>query len=328
MSVSLRRSVVRAWLSALLAIAVSLTTLGAVALAPAVAETTGPTIASDQADYPPGALVTLTGDGWLAGEAVHIVVNDDQGRTWERSSDVTADETGAIVDVFNLPDWFVATYAVVATGEVSGVARTTFTDGNVADDGTDGVCADVIATGCSSAKLCGVDPQGRFPLAPSETGTRSGRQGSMTPPGVCHSTAHFWLDAPACMVGRDAFAWTYLDSPAGRSICVDGSHRSAPDGTATTGRPQAQPRRRRCQQWQPQHLRSERHLHRDRGAVPVRVRHRHLQGRHHDALQRRGGAGCTAHARHRLTAGSHGLTAAYSGATGFVASTSTILTQR
>ena len=81
-----------------------------------------PSIASDKADYAPGSPVTLTGSGWSAGEAVHITVNDDQGMTWSRDSDVTADADGTIQDQFNLPDWFVATYSVKATGASGSVA--------------------------------------------------------------------------------------------------------------------------------------------------------------------------------------------------------------
>src|SRR5215204_3509717 len=90
-----------------------------------------PTIQSDQADYPPGATVTLTGSNWQPGEAVHITVNDDQGQTWSRDADVSADASGNITDQFQLPDWFVATYKVTATGAQSGAATTTFTDGNL-----------------------------------------------------------------------------------------------------------------------------------------------------------------------------------------------------
>ncbi len=90
-----------------------------------------PTITSDKEDYAPGELVTLTGSNWQPGESVHINVDDDQTKTWVRNINVTADETGNITDKFNLPDWFVATYQVVATGQVSGVAKTSFTDGNV-----------------------------------------------------------------------------------------------------------------------------------------------------------------------------------------------------
>jgi photosystem II stability/assembly factor-like uncharacterized protein len=89
-----------------------------------------PTIASDKADYAPGELVTLTGSNWAPGESVNIKVNDDEGQTWSRNVDVTANESGNITDSFNLPDWFVATYSVTATGS-SGTAQTTFTDGNV-----------------------------------------------------------------------------------------------------------------------------------------------------------------------------------------------------
>jgi hypothetical protein len=89
-----------------------------------------PTITSDQADYPPGATVTLTGSNWQPGESVHINVNDDLGKTWNYDSnpDVQADANGDISHSFQLPDWFVATYKVTATGDVSGVATHTFTD--------------------------------------------------------------------------------------------------------------------------------------------------------------------------------------------------------
>ena len=52
-----------------------------------------PTISSDKADYPPGGTVVLTGSNWQPGESVNIFVNDDAGKTWSRSVDVTADRT-------------------------------------------------------------------------------------------------------------------------------------------------------------------------------------------------------------------------------------------
>jgi hypothetical protein len=90
-----------------------------------------PTIASDLEDYPPGGLVTLTGTNWAPGEVVHIFVNDSIGETWNRNVDVTAAADGTITDQFNLPNWFVATYGVVATGPISGQATTTFTDASL-----------------------------------------------------------------------------------------------------------------------------------------------------------------------------------------------------
>jgi hypothetical protein len=103
---------------------------GAAALAQDTGTSPAPTIQSDKADYAPGELVTLTGSGWQAGESVNIVVNDNVGQTWNRNVNVIADPSGNITDSFNLPDWFVATYTVTATG-ASGTATTSFTDGNV-----------------------------------------------------------------------------------------------------------------------------------------------------------------------------------------------------
>jgi hypothetical protein len=90
-----------------------------------------PSISSDKADYAPGDLVTLNGSSWAAGEAVHVVVNDSAGETWRHEADVVAAADGTFSHRVTLPDWFVATYNVVATGQTSGSAMTTFTDGNV-----------------------------------------------------------------------------------------------------------------------------------------------------------------------------------------------------
>jgi hypothetical protein len=95
------------------------------------ADASTPSITSDKADYQPGELVTLTGAGWQADESVHLNVNDMDGRTWQRDVDVVADGQGAFTDSFNLPDWFVATYSVTATGSSGAVATTSFTDANV-----------------------------------------------------------------------------------------------------------------------------------------------------------------------------------------------------
>src|SRR6266567_957336 len=95
------------------------------------ATTPPPWISSDQPDYQPGGTVVLTGGNWQPAEGVHIVVNDDQSQTWNHTTDVTADDTGAITDTFQLPSSFIAVYSVTATGPRSGTATTSFTDGNV-----------------------------------------------------------------------------------------------------------------------------------------------------------------------------------------------------
>jgi CSLREA domain-containing protein len=108
----------------------------AVALAQDAGDPTGapspappaPVIQSDKEDYPPADTVILTGSGWQPGETVNINVNDDEGQTWNRNVDVTADENGGVRDEFVLPDWFVATYSVTATGSSGITATSTFTD--------------------------------------------------------------------------------------------------------------------------------------------------------------------------------------------------------
>ena len=92
----------------------------------------GPTIsiATDKADYAPGELVTVTGSGWQPGETVAISVVDDgvAEERFQHDAIVTADESGDIVERFNIAEWYVAQYSVTATGEFSGVATTSFTD--------------------------------------------------------------------------------------------------------------------------------------------------------------------------------------------------------
>jgi hypothetical protein len=99
--------------------------------------TGSPTIASDQADYSPGATVTLTGAGWAAGDVVHIYVNDSVGNTWSLDSgqngaadDPKADDNGGFTYSFTLPNTFIANYSATATdtSDTSVAATTTFTD--------------------------------------------------------------------------------------------------------------------------------------------------------------------------------------------------------
>ncbi len=124
-------------------LAVIITITSTHGIARAVASSTGPTIASDQADYAPGATVTLTGAGWASGEAVHIFVNDSVGNTWSLDSgqngtapDPVADANGGFTYSFSLPNSFIANYTATATGPVSGTATTTFTDAPCPAGGT------------------------------------------------------------------------------------------------------------------------------------------------------------------------------------------------
>ena len=116
-----------------------------------VAEDASPWISSDLDDYPPGALVTLTGGGWVPGQTVEIVVEDDgiadaeQG-PWSHAATVAADAEGTFVYQFNLAPWFVADYSVVATGECS-EARTAFTDSVSGGNCVQVTASDIVSSG-------------------------------------------------------------------------------------------------------------------------------------------------------------------------------------
>src|SRR4051812_28107754 len=73
--------------------------------------TPAPTIVSNQADYAPGSMVTLSGAGWGVGESVHIHVDDSLGQTWQYDTDVFAGLGGSFSSQFQLPATFIAVYS-------------------------------------------------------------------------------------------------------------------------------------------------------------------------------------------------------------------------
>jgi hypothetical protein len=105
------------------------------AAAASLAQEAAPTIASDLVDYNPGGTVTLTGANWQGDTEVRIIINDNVGQTWTRDVIVTVAEDGSISDTFQLPNYFVASYLVSASGQQTGrTATTTFTDANPSAD--------------------------------------------------------------------------------------------------------------------------------------------------------------------------------------------------
>jgi hypothetical protein len=178
------------------------------------------TIQSDKDDYAPGKSVTLTGSNWQPGESVHISVNDDQGKTWSRNVEVTADASGRIQYQFQLPTPFVATYEVTTMGEQSGVATTSFTEGNVSFRSTSPAPANwtVDYTTHGAEKTTDNTPcakggnDGSRTISPDSTGTTSEgisneesmRLGTVNVPAGSPLEFDHWTDQDGNAVPKDA----------------------------------------------------------------------------------------------------------------------------
>jgi hypothetical protein len=194
---------------------------GAAGLAQDTGTPAAPTIQSDKADYAPGELVTLTGSGWQAGESVNIVVNDDVGQTWNRNVNVIADPSGNISDSFNLPDWFVATYTVTATGS-SGTVTTSFTDGNVRVQ-LSGVSSASISWETFSNSTCAGTPS-IINSNPSATGTVNADATNLTTAAGVEPNQSIKLVAPT-IAGKTFANWTRgSDVRTTSTICVVGTN--------------------------------------------------------------------------------------------------------
>ena len=110
-------------------------------------------VATDQADYSPSSIVTITGAGWQGDSAVHLEVNDTKGQTWKRDVIVATNVDGSIADSFPLPDYFVSDYDVTVTGVDSArVAKTTFTDA-----GTGTITVQAAGARTSATTVSGLD---------------------------------------------------------------------------------------------------------------------------------------------------------------------------
>jgi hypothetical protein len=106
-----------------------------VALRGAAAQTA--TVMTDQADYAPGTIVTITGTGWQPGETVTLSFVESPLIDTHPDLYATADANGNIFNNQFSPDSHDVniTFTLTATGQTSGlVAQTTFTDAS--NDGT------------------------------------------------------------------------------------------------------------------------------------------------------------------------------------------------
>jgi hypothetical protein len=208
-----------------------------------------PTIQSDKEDYPPGGHVVLTGSNWQAGESVNIFVNDDEGKTWQRNVDVVADQNGDIRDEFDLPDWFVATYQVTATGDQSGTAKTSFTDANVeAKANLPGTATTKVkwvlynSTDCTGTAVA-QGPSGGVTLTGSTasalTGANKDQSLKMTaePSSSDNKAFDKWTDANGttlAKLGNDATTTCQTNFNNGQGIVTFTANYAAPSVTATS----------------------------------------------------------------------------------------------
>jgi hypothetical protein len=131
-----------------------------------------PAITTDQADYAPGSVVTITGSGWPAGDSVSVFTNDTSGNTWSQTDHVTTDASGDFIDTVTLPSIFISNYTVTASDASGLTATTAFTDGNltsvsgnVTDSSTSGALSGVnvaCTSGCNASISTTTDASGKY----------------------------------------------------------------------------------------------------------------------------------------------------------------------
>src|SRR5437667_8119738 len=89
------------------------------------------TVMTDQADYAPGTIVTITGSGWQSGETVTLQLVESPLIDTHPDLTAVADASGNIFNNQFSPDFYDVnvTFTLTATGQTSGLqAQTTFTD--------------------------------------------------------------------------------------------------------------------------------------------------------------------------------------------------------
>jgi hypothetical protein len=154
------------------------------------------TVMTDQADYAPGTIVTITGSGWQPGETVTLSFVESPLVDTHPDLYATADANGNIFNNQFSPDQYDVsiTFTLTATGQTSGLqAQTTFTDnktvtiaftgtgsGNVTSSGGSG-SLNCNSTGGTASGICSSSGFGNTdtvtltatPTSPSTVGTWS-----------------------------------------------------------------------------------------------------------------------------------------------------------
>src|ERR1051325_6934792 len=108
-----------------------------------------PSVTTDLPDYMPGWTVTITGNGWVPGETVSLLIQQDPQLNADVTLSVSADANGSFLNSgFVIPPNAAGTvYLVTATGQSSHtVAYETFTD-NI---GNGSLCNTPAVPGCGA----------------------------------------------------------------------------------------------------------------------------------------------------------------------------------
>jgi hypothetical protein len=113
-----------------------------------------PTVMTDQSDYAPGTIVTITGSGWQPGETVTLSFVESPLIDMHPDLYATADANGNIFNNQFSPDSHDVdiTFTLTATGGTSGLqAQTTFTDAITLDSVTVGSQVGIVTTGIAGS---------------------------------------------------------------------------------------------------------------------------------------------------------------------------------
>lgn len=233
-----------------LVVAVSLALLSATAVSA--------TVWTDQEDYSPGSVVTISGDnandaGYLPGETVHVEVSGPND--WTATCDGVADDNGAWscqVTLFDGPE-AVGEYSYTATGIESGTSENgTFTDGSTFLRAMVGATpiAVTFPTGATAStpgslqqfrfnSTCSGSPQGWQPAAVetntdgtfdnlTSLGTFAGGSSKMTAPATVVISGTTYAFSSWAVVASGPNAVNGSVSTTGTTGCVSGWNASIP----------------------------------------------------------------------------------------------------
>src|SRR5690348_3662708 len=189
------------------------------AVAVQVAAAQSATVMTDQADYAPGTIVTITGSGWQPGETVTLSFVESPLIDTHPDLYATADPNGNIVNNQFSPDQhdISITFTLTAIGQTSGLqAQTTFTDAaptlTITISGTGSVTA-VRSSGTATIASC--------------TGGTCTFSNSGTPQATCSSgtcvarwNANYTANLTATATGGSTFiGWSGTGGCTGTGTC-------------------------------------------------------------------------------------------------------------